>query len=102
MQKFNTVPTAAQIRTLQIEKSAVMGYDYEYSSQKGDQYFITIDGERKVCFPTAKDQRKAFEKIRRMGFGWGWKMPQLTDEEKGIIQAAENGENAFECKIISR
>ena len=30
-----------------------------------------------------------------MGLGFGWQSPQLTDEEKGIVQASKNGENPF-------
>jgi hypothetical protein len=35
-----------------------------------------------------------------MDLGWGWQAPQLTDEEQGIVQASQNGENPFAYSII--
>ena len=99
MKTTNSILTAKEIRNLNIKESDILGFDFQYENGIDNNY-LTINGERVISFIDAKNRRKTFDKIRKMGFGWGWKAPQLTDEEEGIIQAAKNGENAFAYSII--
>lgn len=93
------VLTANEIRNLNLSENDTMSYDYLWVNGE-DNYYLVINGERKVSFTTAKLQRQSFDKIRRMGFCWKWVAPKLTDEEEGIIQAAANGENPFAYTIM--
>ena len=95
----------SQIRSLNLTKETVLSFDYEYQNSR-DNYYIVADGKRIINCTTSKIQRASFNKIRGNGsgqgdgYGWGWVKPQLTDEEQGLIQAAENGENPFAFSII--
>ena len=91
--------TADQIRNLNLNAKDVMGYEFQWESGF-NKYYITINGQRAVSFDNHFDRLKSFNKIKRMGFGLGWKAIQLTDEEQGIIQAGKNGENPFAYSII--
>lgn len=101
MTRTNNTLTAKEIRNFNLNENDVMGYDFQWENGV-DNHYLTINGERLVSFTNESDRRKSFDKIKRMGFGFGWKAPLLTDEEQGIIQAAKNGENPFAFTIISR
>ena len=92
---MTTTLTAQQIRDLKLNRDDVMGFEF-----RSDNHYLTINGERVVCFTNSKARRKSFDKIKRMGFALGWKAPLITDEEKGIVQAHKNGENPFAYTII--
>lgn len=99
MKTVNSTLTAKEIRNLNINENDVLGYDYEW--QNGiDNNYLTVNGERIISFLKSKDREKTFYKIKRMGFGLGRKARILTDEEEGIIQAVQNGENPFAYSII--
>ena len=99
MKRLNKTLTAKEIRDLNIKENDVLGFDFQW--EKGlDNYYLIVNGERVISFTNSKDRRKSFDKIKRLGFGFGWEVPQLTDEEKGIIQAHKNGENPFAYSII--
>lgn len=91
--------TATEIRNLNLKKNDSLGFDYQWENGIDNNY-LTVNGKRLISFINPKDRRKSFDKIRRMGFGLGWKKPQLTDEEEGLIQASKNGENPFACTIM--
>jgi hypothetical protein len=99
MTHSNNTLTAQQIRNLNIQKNDVLGFDYQWENGVDNNY-LTVNGKRVISFTNSKHRRNSFDKIKRMGFGWGWKMGQLTDEENGIIQASQNGENPFAYSII--
>ena len=99
MRTSNTVLTAVEIRNLNLTESTVMGFDYEYNGGNNNDY-LTANGIRIIAFSSAKDRRKSLDKIKRMGLGFGWVAPKLTDEEEGIIQASKNGENPFAYSMI--
>lgn len=99
MKISNSTLTAQEIRNLNLNQSDVLGFDFKWENGVDNNY-LTINGERVVSFTNSRDRRKSFDKIKRMGLGLGWKVPQLTDEEKGIIQASKNGENPFAYTII--
>lgn len=99
MRTANNTLTANEIRALNIGKDDVLGFDFQWENGMDNNY-LTVNGERIISFTTDKQRRKSYDKIRRMGFGWGWKRPIPTDEEEGIIQAHKNGENPFAYSII--
>jgi len=99
MKTLNSTLTAKEIRNLNLNENDVMGFDFQYFNGLDNNY-LTINGDRVVSFINRKDRRKSFDKIKRMGLALGWMAPQLTDEEKGIIQANKNGENPFAYSII--
>ena len=99
METLNSTLTAKQIRSLNLTEDDVMGFDFEWENEV-DNHYLTINGERVLSFTNSNDRKKSFDKIKRMGLALGWKAPQLTDEEEGIIQAAKNGENPFAYSII--
>ena len=99
MKNSNKTLTAQEIRNLNLNISDVLGYDYQ--SENGlENNYLTVNGKRVICFVSQNDRRKSFNKIRRMGLGFGWNEPLLTDEEQGIIEASKNGENPFACTIM--
>lgn len=99
MKTSNNTLTAVEIRNLNLNENDVMGFDFQWENGIDNNY-LTINGERVVSFTNSRDRRKSFDKIKRMGLALGWKAPQLTDEEEGIIQAHKNGENPFAYSII--
>jgi hypothetical protein len=99
MKAINTVLSASEIRTLNIQEGDVLGFDFQYDNGVDNNY-LTVNGKRVVSFLSGRDRKKSFDKIKRMGLGFGWKAPLLTDEEEGIIQASKNGENPFAYSII--
>ena len=99
MKKFNKTLTAAEIRNANIDKNSVLGKAFQWINNE-KCYFLCIDGERRFCFSCENDVTKSINKIKKMGFGFGWRQPSNTDEEKGIIQAGLNGENPFAYSII--
>jgi hypothetical protein len=99
MKTSNSTLTAKEIRNLDINENDVLGFDFQWENGVDNNY-LTVNSKRVVSFINSKDRRKSFDKIKRMGLGLGWKAPQLTDEEKGIAQAAKNGENPFAYSII--
>lgn len=99
MKTVNSTLTAKEIRNLNINENDVMGFDYQWENGIDNNY-LTINGKRIISFSKSLDRKKSFDKIKRMGFGLGWKAPLLTDEEQGIIQAVQNGENPFAYSII--
>ena len=96
---LNNTLTAKEIRSLNLNESDALGFDFQWENGK-DNHYLTVNGERIVSFTDPKDRKKSFAKIKRMGFALGWKAPQITDEEKGIVQANQNGENPFAYSII--
>lgn len=98
MKRVNATLTAREIREMNIKENDVLGFDYQWDGV--DNNYLTINGERVLSFSSQSDRKKSFDKIKRMGFGFGWKAPILTDEEEGIIQASKNGENPFAYSII--
>jgi len=99
MRTLKSTLTAKEIRALNLNKNDVMGFDFQWEDGVDNNY-LTINGERVISFTNAINRRKSLDKIKRMCFGFGWKAPQLTDEEEGIIQASKNGENPFAYSII--
>ena len=99
MRTSNSTLTAKEIRNLNLNENDVLGLDFQWENGV-DNHYLTVNGKRVISFTTSKYSRKSFDKIKRMGFGLGWKAPQLTDEEAGIIQAHKNGENPFAYSII--
>ena len=99
MTQVNNTLTAAEIRSLNIQENDVLGFSYCWENNQ-DNHYLHVNGKIVVSFSNSRIQSKSYDKIRRMGLGWGWKAPLLTDEEKGIVQAAENGENPFAFSII--
>lgn len=87
--------TAAQIRALNLSKDTRLGYDYN-----SGHYLLLADGKVIALFSNGRDRKNTKSKIQRMGLGWGWTAPIITDEDKGIIQAAKNGENPFAYTIM--
>lgn len=101
--KIQSKISAQEIRTLNLSEETVLGFEFQWCDTgegNKDHNFIVADGKRILAFDSSRNQRKAYDKIRKMGLGWGWKTPQFTDEEQGIIQAAGNGENPFAYSII--
>lgn len=99
MKNLDRVLTASEIRGLNINRDDVLGFEYIWENDV-DNHYLNVNGERIASFTSSHISRKTYNKIKRMGFGFGWKAPQLTDEEKGIIQAHENGENAFAYSVM--
>ena len=99
MKTLNSTLTVKEIKNLNINENDIMGFDFQWENDI-DNYYLTINGKRIVSFTNCRDRRKSFDKIKRMGLALGWKAPQLTDEEEGIIQAHKNGENPFAYSII--
>ena len=91
--------SASEIRNLNLKESDVLGFDFQWI-ENVENNFLCVNGERKLSFDSGYNRRLAYNKIRRMGFGLGWVAPQLTDEERGIIQASLNGENPFSYSLI--
>lgn len=100
MQVFNNKLNKKEIESLNILESDVLGMDFQYINGV-DYNFITVNKQRKIAFTKSLDRDKTFRKIKEYGFGRGWEKPLLTDEEKGIIQASENGENPFAFSMIA-
>jgi len=98
MKISNGTLTAKEIRSLKLNENDVLGLDFQRNL--GADYYLTVNGKRLVAFTNSKDRKKSFDKIKRMGLALGWKASQLTDEEEGIIQAHQNGENPFAYSII--
>ena len=99
MKTSNRTLLAKEIRNLNLNKNDIMGFDFQCENGVENNYLI-INGERTISFTSSICRRKSFDKIKRMGFGFGWKAPLVTDEEEGIIQASKNGENPFAYSII--
>jgi hypothetical protein len=99
MKTSNNTLTAKEIRNLNLNENDVLGLDFQWKNGIDNNYLL-VNGKRTVSFANSKDSRKSFDKIKRMGLGLGWQAPQLTDEERGIIQAHKNGENPFAYSII--
>ena len=98
LQLIKTI-TASEIRSLNISKDSVMSYDYLYSNGQNN-YYIVIDGVKRIKCENSTTQRKSFNKIKEYGFGFGEGKRMLTDEEEGLCQAAKNGENPFAFSMI--
>jgi hypothetical protein len=95
--------SSMQIRTLNISENDVLGKDYQWDRYNGSVNYITVNGKRIAGFVGdfgARAMIKTWNKIRKMNLGWGWKAPIQSDEEAGIIQAVEIGENPFACTIM--
>lgn len=101
MEQYTAPLTTAQIRKMDIHEEDVLGYDYQWIDDV-DHNFLTINGERVASFTTTRARQASYRKIRKMDLGLGWQPRQLSDEEKGIVAAAEMGENPFEYSILSR
>jgi hypothetical protein len=99
MKNLKSTLTAKEVRDLNLNENDVLGYDYE-SAGELDNYYLNVNSVRVLSFSNAGDRRKSYNKIKKMGFGFGTTPPQLTDEEAGLIQASENGENPFKCSIM--
>jgi hypothetical protein len=99
MKNYIKTMTANEIRNSGIKATDSLGYDYQYEHSV-DNYYLTVNGVRTIRFTNNKDLTKSYNKIKSMGRGLAWTKPQLTDEEQGIIQAAENGENPFAFSVI--
>jgi hypothetical protein len=99
MKISNSTLTAAEIRSMNLQETDVMGFDFQWENGLENNY-LTINSKRIVSFTNPRERRKSFDKIKRMGFALGWKAPLLTDEEQGIIQAGKNRENPFAYSII--
>jgi len=99
MKNFNKTLTAQEIRNLNLKETDVMAFDFQYENGTENNY-LTINGERVISFANSIIRRKSFDKIKKIGFALGWKAPLLLDEEKGIVQAHNNGENPFAYSII--
>lgn len=99
MKILNKTLTAQEIRNLNINKDDVLGFDFQYKNKLENNY-LTVNGKRIVSFINLKDRKKSFDKIKRMGFGYGYKNTILTDEEEGVIQAVKNNENPFAYSIL--
>lgn len=91
--------TASEIRELNIERNDILGYDFQYENGVDNNY-LTVNGERILSFTNSRDRRRTKDKIQKQNVGLGWNKPQLTDEEQGIIQASNNGENPFAYTIM--
>ena len=99
MKTSNKTLSASEIRNLNIQESDVLSYEYLWEDGV-DNHYLNCNGKSIVSFSNPNARELTFNKIKRMGFGLGWKAPLLTDEENGIIQAAENGENPFAYSIM--
>lgn len=99
MKTTNNTLTVKEIRNLNLNEKDVMGFDFQWENGIDNNY-LTINGKRIVSFTNSRNRRKSFDKIKKMGLALGWEVPQLTDEEQGIIQANKNGENPFAYSII--
>ena len=86
MKNLSKTLTAKEIRNLSLRKEDVMGFDFESGN-----HYILINRERIVSFTNRKDRQKSFDKINRMGFALGCESSQLSDEDKGLIQASKLG-----------
>jgi hypothetical protein len=99
MKNLKNTLTALEIRNLNINENDVLGFEFQYENGLDNNY-LTVNGKRVLSFTRSIERRKSFDKIKKMGFGFGWQKPQLTDEEEGIIQASKNGENPFAYSSI--
>ena len=99
MKNLTTTITASEIRSLNIQKNDVLSFSFCWENGQNNHY-LHVNGNKVASFSTAREQRKSYNKIRKMDLGWGWQAPQLTDEEQGIVQASQNGENPFAYSII--
>jgi hypothetical protein len=99
MKNLTTTITASEIRSLNIQKNDCLSFSYCWENGQ-DNHYLHVNGNKVASFSTSREQLKSYNKIRKMDLGWGWKAPQLTDEEQGIIEAAKNGENPFAYSII--
>lgn len=89
MKNLTNTITAKEIRTLNLKENDVLGFAFERNEIENN--FLLINGKRVLNFTNSRNRQKSFNKIQRMCLGLGWSKPQLTDEEKGLIQAAELG-----------
>lgn len=94
MERISKILTAKEIRELNINKEDVLSYDYQWENGV-DNHYLCINGKRIISFACWKHRKTSANKILRMGLAIGWKAPMLTDEESGMVQANENGENPF-------
>lgn len=96
LQKAVSVKQINQIKeSVNLTSETVITYSFE-----NETYFMHFDSKIVFSAKSEKILRLSKDKIRRMGLGWGWSKPLQTDEEAGIIQAANNGENPFAYSII--
>tara|TARA_R110002096_G_scaffold76692_3_gene181130 strand:- start:1328 stop:1630 length:303 start_codon:yes stop_codon:yes gene_type:complete len=84
----NTI-TAKEIRTLNLKESDVLGFAFERTEIENN--YLLVNGKKVLNFTTSRNRQKSHNKIQRMCLGLGWQKPQLTDEEKGLIQAVKLG-----------
>lgn len=99
MKNLTKTITAKEIRTLNLKHLDVIGFEYLYENNQDNNYML-INGERVLNFTNQSDRRKSKDKIQRMSLGNGWLQPQLTDEEAGLVQAAELGLEIPKCQVI--
>jgi hypothetical protein len=91
--------TSGEIRKMGIKESDSLSYDFLHLGET-KQYILCINEKRVLSFEDSRHRTWSYDKIRRMGLGWGARKHQNTDEEDGIIQASKNGENPFAYSII--
>lgn len=102
MKKTMTMHEIAElVRKIGIVANDVLGIDYEYRNSE-DHYILMVNGKRvRLSASTEKDMLQIIFAIRISNFGIGEQKVQQTDEEAGLSQASQNGENPFEHTMLS-
>jgi hypothetical protein len=98
MLQSNKTLTASQIRSLDITFDTWLAFDFE-----NDTYFLLADRKRIASFESRKAQLATYNKARKMLFGYGGNSISEgpNEEERGIIEAINNGENPFSGTTIT-